>query len=51
MDAGKRFIGIVDELEDDPVDTESFEKEMGRKRRAPTENMAVPFSVYLIEEA
>lgn len=51
MDAGKKFIGVVDELEDDPVDEESFENEMGRNRHAPTENMAVPFSVYLIEEA
>lgn len=51
MDAGKKFIGIVDELEDEPVDTEVFWEEMRRNRHAPTENMAVPFSVYLIEEA
>ena len=50
IDAGKKFIGVVDELEDDP-DDESFDTEVGRKRHAPTENMAVPFSVYLIEEA
>ena len=48
MDAGKRFVGVVDEPE---VDTDqNTEKEMHRNHHAPTENMALPFSVYLVEE-
>lgn len=49
MDAGKKFIGVVDELEDDSEAEET--EQLRRNRRAPTENMALPFSVYLIEEA
>lgn len=47
MDAGKKFIGVVDELDDY---TDDDEKELRRRSRAPTENMALPFSVYMIEE-
>lgn len=50
MDAGKKFIGVVDDPEVDSVAKEIVEKELRRSRRAPTENMAVPFSIYLIEE-
>lgn len=51
MDAGKKFIGVVDDPEVDSVAKEIVEKELRRSRRAPTENMALPFSIYLIEEA
>lgn len=51
MDAGKKFIGVVDDPEVDSVAKEIVEKEMRKNRHAPTENMALPFSVYLIEEA
>ena len=50
MDAGKKFIGVVDDPEVDSVAKETVEKELHRSRRAPTENMALPFSIYLIEE-
>lgn len=50
MDAGKKFIGVVDDPEVDSVAKEIVEKELSRSRRAPTENMALPFSIYLIEE-
>lgn len=50
MDAGKKFIGVVDDPEVDSVAKEIVEKELHRSRRAPTENMALPFSIYLIEE-
>ena len=50
MDAGKRFIGIVEDPETDAAAKEIVEKELRRSRRAPTENMALAFSVYLIEE-
>lgn len=51
MDAGKKFIGVVDEPDADVTNQGSGEKELRRRRHAPTENMALPFSVYLIEEA
>lgn len=50
MDAGKKFIGVVDDPEVDSVAKEIVEKELRRSRRAPTENMALPFSIYLVEE-
>lgn len=50
MDAGKKFIGVVDDPEVDSVAKEIVEKELHCSRRAPTENMALPFSIYLIEE-
>ena len=50
MDAGKKFIGVVDNPEVDAVAKGTVEKELRRSHRAPTENMALPFSVYLIEE-
>ncbi|MCD7845384.1 MAG: HIRAN domain-containing protein [Oscillospiraceae bacterium] len=50
MDAGKRFVAVVDDPETDAAAKKIVETEMRRSRRAPTENMALPFSVYLIEE-
>lgn len=49
MDAGKKFIGVVDDFEVDSSE-EFVEKKLLRNHRAPTENMALPFSIYLIEE-
>lgn len=43
MDAGKKFVAVVDDPQDVPEST-------SRSRHAPTENMAIPFSVYLVEE-
>ena len=51
MDAGKKFIGVVDDPETDEDAREIVEKEQRRNRNAPTENMSLPFSIYLIEEA
>lgn len=51
MDAGKKFIGVVDDPETDEAAREIVEKEQHRNRNAPTENMSLPFSIYLIEEA
>lgn len=50
MDAGKKFIGIVDDPETDEEAKKIAEKELNRSRHAPTENMAIPFSIYLLEE-
>ncbi len=50
MDAGKKFIGVVDDPKTDPVAKEIVKKEKERNRNAPTENMAIPFSIFLIEE-
>ncbi len=52
MDAGKKFVGVVDDPEVDEEAREIVEKEQNRNRnrQAPTENMALPFSIYLIEE-
>lgn len=49
MDAGKKFIGVAD----DPAEREEEDafSDKTRARKAPTENMALPFSVYLVEEA
>ena len=47
MDAGKKFIAIVD----DPAEQVAQAENDRRTRRAPTENMGIPFSVYLVEEA
>ncbi|MBE6753242.1 MAG: hypothetical protein E7559_02640 [Ruminococcaceae bacterium] len=51
MDAGKKFIGVVDDPQTDATAKKIVEKELRKNRNAPTENMALPFSVYLIEEA
>lgn len=45
MDAGKKFIAVVDE-----PNTGDSELEDKRHREAPTEDRSLPFSVYLIEE-
>lgn len=45
MDAGKKFVAVVD----DPAELEEDTSEHRRARRAYTENMGLPFSVYLIE--
>lgn len=50
MDAGKKFIGVVDDPVADETAKEIVDKELRRSRRAPTENMALPISVFLIEE-
>lgn len=46
MDAGKKFVAVVD----DPAEQVEQAENDRRTRRAPTENMGIPFSVYLIEE-
>lgn len=50
MDAGKRFVGVVDEPETASAKNTKAKKSRQRKREAPTENMELPFLVYLIEE-
>ncbi len=50
MDAGKKFIGVVDDPATDEEAKQIAEKELNRNRHAPTENMAIPFSIYLLEE-
>ena len=47
MDAGKRFVCVVDEPEEM---AEEAQDGQSRNRHAPTENMSLPLSVYLIEE-
>lgn len=51
MDADKKFIGVVDDPAIDAEAKEIVDKEQRRNRRAPTENMAIPFSIYLVEQA
>lgn len=50
MDVGKRFVAVVDDPAEDPEAKEIAEKELRRNRRAATENMAFPISIYMIEE-
>lgn len=50
MDSGKRFLAVVDDPNTDEEARRILEKEERRSRRAPTENMAVPISVFLVEE-
>lgn len=45
MDAGKKFVAITD----DPTEVEDID-EYGRRKGAPTENMAIPVSIYLVED-
>lgn len=46
MDAGKKFVAITD----DPAEyIEKKNKNRGRNDKAPTENMAIPLSIYLVE--
>lgn len=49
MDVGKRFIGVVDAPATDETAREIVERDQRRRRSAPTEDMSVPFSVYMIE--
>ena len=51
MDVGKRFIAVADDPTTDPEAKEIAEKELRRNRRAGTENMAFPISIYMIEES
>ncbi len=51
MDVGKKFVGVVDDPEIDATAKKIVDKELQRSHHAPTENMALPFSVYLIEES
>lgn len=50
MDVGKKFIAVVDDPAEDAEAAEIAEKENRRNRNAATENMAIPFSVYMIED-
>ena len=45
MDAGKKFVAITD----DPSEVEDID-EHGRRKGAPTENMGIPVSIYLVEQ-
>lgn len=46
MDAGKRFVAIAD----DPEELEIEDENGCVSQLAPTENMKIPFSIYLIED-
>lgn len=48
MDAGKKFIAITDDPEE-IAKQEAEEETAPRNRRAPTEDTAILFSVYLVE--
>ena len=47
MDAGKKFVAIVDDPEE--LARQNKDAQAQQKKRAYTENMAVPFSIYLVE--
>ena len=47
MDAGKKFVAVVDDQENDQEAAEIVNKRSGR---TGTENMAVPFSVYMVDD-
>lgn len=49
MDAGKKFIAVVDDPQEEALEAPETEEDRSRRRRAPTENMSLPFSVYLVE--
>ena len=50
MDVGKKFVAVVDDPATDEEAKEIVDKENRRYRKASTENMALPFSIYMIEE-
>lgn len=47
MDAGKKFVAVVDDPENDQEAAEIVNE---RSRRTGTENMAIPFSVYMVDD-
>lgn len=51
MDAGKKFVAVVDSPEEKALSAENDREGSKRRRRAATENMSLPFSVFLVEEA
>ncbi|MBR2715012.1 MAG: HIRAN domain-containing protein [Ruminococcus sp.] len=50
MDVGKKFIAIVDDPVVDEEAKRIVEEDRKRNQQAPTENMAMPVSIYLVEE-
>ena len=50
MDAGKQLIAIIDDAEKELALLEGEDGERLQYNRADTENMELPFSIYLIEE-
>lgn len=50
MDAGKKFIAVISDPETDEEAKKILDEELNRNRRAPTENMAFPFDIFMIEE-
>ena len=49
MDVGKKFVAVVDDPATDEEAKEILEQENRRNRKAATENMSLPFSIYMIE--
>lgn len=49
MDAGKKFVCFVDDTEPDP-ESNTVPEWRSPPKRAYTENMELPFSVYLVEQ-
>ncbi len=49
MDVGKKFIGVVDDPDDEET-KKVLEEERKRDIQAPTEDMRIPFSVFMIEK-
>lgn len=49
MDVGKKFIAIVDDPNEDEEIKEIVEKRKIQNSYAPTEDMSIPFSIYLIQ--
>lgn len=50
MDAGKRFIAITDDPEARMAEYSEEEQAKKRARYSPTENVNLPFCIYLVEE-
>ena len=50
MDVGKKFIAITDDVAERLAEYPEEERERRRSRRAPTESVNLPFSIYLCED-
>ena len=51
MDAGKKFVAVMEDPKTDPEIIRMKEDTTDRYTTAPTENLSSPISIYMIEEA
>lgn len=49
MDVGKKFVAFVDDPETDEEARRIYEQDIKYRKQTPTEDMSIPFSIYLVE--